>query len=72
MGHRLRRRYGHTARSGAVVTKVRFERNGRFHGVGTRVVLPGGWTMTFIGPMTKSEAVRQAEWHRARGEKSES
>jgi hypothetical protein len=72
MSHVLRRRYGRASRKlppGVRVSKVHFA-GGR--GIGTRVVLEDGWAMTFIGPMAKGEALRQAEAHRARGERSES
>jgi hypothetical protein len=66
---RLRRRYGHATRR----TGVRVEKVHPFRGnaVATRVTLEDGWRMTFIGPMSKSKAIRQAEWHRSRGERSE-
>jgi hypothetical protein len=53
----------------AIVKKVQFA-HGR-KGIGTRVVLEDGWTMTFIGPMSKAQAIKEAEWHKSRGEKSE-
>ena len=67
----LSRRYGRAKRLplGVSVTKVYPFGPGR--GVGTRVVLADGWTMTFVGPVGKHEAVKQAEMHRARGERSE-
>jgi hypothetical protein len=69
--HILRRRYGRSRRAlpGVSVTKVYPFGKGR--GVGMRVVLEDGWTMTFIGPSSKGEALRQAQAHRARGERSE-
>jgi hypothetical protein len=58
--------------SSAVVTKVRFEgTNGGCRGIGARVTLPCGWTMTFMGPAGKRVLIRLAEWHKARGTKSE-
>jgi hypothetical protein len=65
--HALRRRYGRSSK--ASVTKVHFERGRK--GIGTRVVLEDGWTMTFVGPVGKHEAMKQARWHRDRGERSE-
>jgi hypothetical protein len=44
---------------------------GKGHGVGTKVVLEDGWTMTFVGAVPKGEALRQAQAHRERGERSE-
>ena len=59
-------------RGKTTVEKVRFSGpSGRFHGVGTRVRFADGWTMTFMGPVTKGQAVKQATWHRSRGEASE-
>ncbi len=54
-----------------LVTKVRFHRGGRFHGIGTRVVLPDGYTCTFMGPVAKGAAIEEAELHRSRGKPSE-
>jgi len=74
-GHALRHRYGRASRklpSGVSVKKVQLHSGRMILGIGTRVVLEDGWTMTFIGPMAKGEALRQAEAHRARGERSES
>jgi hypothetical protein len=66
----LRRRYGRAGRRpGVSVTKV--YPFGRGRGVGTRVVLEDGWTMTFVGPVAKGVAIRQAEHHRSRGTRSE-
>ena len=73
-GHVLRRRYGRSRRlqPGVSVTKVRFKGpDGGFRGVGTRVVLEDGWTTTFMGAVPKGEALRQAQKHRERGERSE-
>lgn len=41
------------------------------HGVVTRITLPDGFRMTFLGPMGKREAIRQAVYHRAKGHPSE-
>lgn len=70
MRRRLHHRYGRAARRpGVIVTKVNLFGRGR--GIGTRVRLKDGWTMTFVGPVSKGKAIKQAEWHRGRGERSE-
>ena len=58
-------------RSKTTVEKIRFSGEGGFHGVGTRVTFADGWTMTFMGPVSKTEAIKQAAWHRSRGMSSE-
>jgi hypothetical protein len=53
------------------VEPVRFTGRRAFHGAGTRVTFPDGWTITLMGRVPQRAAVSQAEWHRARGEPSE-
>ena len=65
----LRRRYGRARTPpGITVTKVHLF-GGR--GIGTRVVLEDGFTITFVGPARPKAAIDQARKHRARGEESE-
>jgi hypothetical protein len=55
--------------SAARVTKV--HPFGPGHGIGTRVELPDGYVMTFVGPVARRKAIAQAESHRNRGDRSE-
>lgn len=52
----------------ARIEKVRFKTpSGRPAGIGTRVTLPSGYTTIFIGPISKRQAIEQAEAMRAKG-----
>ncbi len=49
------------------VTKVRFVTpSGRFGGVGTKVTFPDGYEVTFIGLVSRRDAIRNAEYQRGK------
>jgi hypothetical protein len=56
--------------SAVVVARVAVQ-NARGRIVKTRVTLEDGFHVTFDAPLSKREAVRQAEYQRARGYQSE-
>lgn len=67
--HSLRKRYARARTPpGITVTKVHLF-GGR--GVGTKVILEDGYTITFVGPSPIKPAIDQARRHRAQGYKSE-